>query len=167
MASHTNSFYMFLGFRKIVKNRLLTSSCLSVCPSAWNNSAANAWIFMKFHVPSIFLKSVEKAQVWSKSERITGTLQEDICTLMTISCWSVLRRKNASDKSCTENQNSHFMFNSFIPKTMQCIIQLGMQCLLLFHGNTLSRNAPQCYAIRAMRLVSFRRVSEAVAKIEN
>ena len=31
-----------------------------------------------------------------------------------ISCWILLRMRNVSDKSCRENQNTHFMFsNSF------------------------------------------------------
>jgi len=37
--------------------------------------------------------------------------------------YSVLRiMRNVSDKSCTENQNTHFMFNNFLPKIMPCVI---------------------------------------------
>jgi hypothetical protein len=44
---------------------------------------------------------------------MTVTLREDMCTFMIISR-SVLRRmRNVSDKSCRENQNTHFMFNNF------------------------------------------------------
>ena len=38
---------------------LLASSCLSVCLSAWKNSAPTGRIFMKFDILSIFRKSVE------------------------------------------------------------------------------------------------------------
>jgi hypothetical protein len=48
--------------------------------------------------------------------RLTGTLHEDLCTFMLISRLIILGMKNVSDKSCTENQNTHFMFNSFFPE---------------------------------------------------
>ena len=32
---------------------------------------------------------------------------------MTISRWILLTMRNVSDKSCTQNQNTHFMFNNF------------------------------------------------------
>jgi hypothetical protein len=35
---------------------------------------------------------------------------------MTISRWILLRIKDLLDKSCRENQNTHFMFNSFSPQ---------------------------------------------------
>ena len=44
---------------------------------------------------------------------ISGSLHEDQYTFMIISCQSLIRRKNVSDKSCRENQNTHFMFNNF------------------------------------------------------
>jgi hypothetical protein len=44
------------------------------------------------------------------------TLHEDLCTFMTISCWIILRMRNVSDKSCSENQNTHFMFINFFKK---------------------------------------------------
>jgi hypothetical protein len=42
-----------------------------------------------------------------------GTLYEDLCTLMILSCSVLIRMRNISDKSCTENQNTHFVFNTF------------------------------------------------------
>jgi len=38
-----------------------------------------------------------------------GTLHEDLCTCMIISCSVLLRKRNVSDKSYRENQNTHFM----------------------------------------------------------
>ena len=35
---------------------------------------------------------------------------------MTISLLIMLRMRNVSDKSCRENQNTHFIFNNFFPK---------------------------------------------------
>jgi hypothetical protein len=48
---------------------------------------------------------------------MTGTLREDLRTFMTISRSVLLRMRNVSDKSCRENQNTHFVFsNFFFPK---------------------------------------------------
>jgi hypothetical protein len=39
---------------------------------------------------------------------------------MIISRWILLRIRNVSDKSCRENQNTHFMFNNFFPSRKSC-----------------------------------------------
>jgi hypothetical protein len=57
---------VFRGVRKTGKVTI-TSSCLSVRPSAWNNSAPNWRIFMKIWNLMIFRKSVEKIRVSLKS----------------------------------------------------------------------------------------------------
>jgi len=44
---------------------------------------------------------------------LTGTLSEEICTFFTTAHPILLRMGNVSDKSCTENQNTHFVFNNF------------------------------------------------------
>ena len=60
------------------ENRLWASSCLSVrppliCPSAWDNSASTERILMKFGIWDFFpRKSVEKIQVWLKSDKDNG-----------------------------------------------------------------------------------------------
>jgi len=46
-----------------------------------------------------------------------GTLHEDLCTFMIISCWIILRIRNVSDKSFRQNQNTRFMFNNFFRKS--------------------------------------------------
>ena len=60
---------------------------------------------------SIFRKSVEKIQVWLKSDKNKGYLHKDVCTFTTIYHRIILKLKNVSDKSCRENQNTHFMLN--------------------------------------------------------
>jgi hypothetical protein len=44
--------------------------------------------------------------------RITGTVQEDVCTFMALSYSVLFRRRNVSHKICCVNQNTHFMFNN-------------------------------------------------------
>jgi len=48
--------------------------------------------------------------------RITRNLHEDRFTIMMISRWILFRMGNLSDKRCTENQNTNFMFNNFFRK---------------------------------------------------
>ena len=79
-----------------------------VCPSAWNSWAPTGRIFMKFGIWRFFQKFVEKIQVMSKSNK------NNWYTSFIISRSVILRMRNVSDKSCTENQNTHFVFSDFI-----------------------------------------------------
>ena len=45
---------------------------------------------------------------------MTGTLHEDQYTFLIISRTFLLRMRNVSDKSCRENQNTHFVFSNFL-----------------------------------------------------
>ena len=40
-----------------------------------------------------------------------GTLFEDLCIFFIVLLWILLRMKNVSDRSCRENQNTHYVFN--------------------------------------------------------
>jgi hypothetical protein len=40
-------------------------------------------------------------------------MKTDICTFLITSRWILLRMRNVSDKSCRENQNTHFVFGDF------------------------------------------------------
>jgi hypothetical protein len=55
-----------------------------------------------------------KILVLLKSDNNNGTSHEDLRTFMIIRrSLFRLRITNVSDKSCTENQNTHFIFNKF------------------------------------------------------
>jgi hypothetical protein len=60
---------------------------------------------------SIFRKSVEKIQVSFKSDK------NNHYTFLIISRSVLLRMRNVSDKSCRENQNTHFMLNNVFRKS--------------------------------------------------
>jgi len=47
---------------------------------------------------------------------MTGTLHEGLCTFMIVYRRSLLRVRSVTDKSCRENQNTHFVCSSFIRK---------------------------------------------------
>ena len=44
---------------------------------------------------------------------ILGTLHEDLCTFTITSHRILVRMRNVSDKSCSENQNTRFIFHNF------------------------------------------------------
>jgi hypothetical protein len=103
--------------------RLLLPVCLSVCCppvcllSVGMEQFGSHWTdFRGVWCLSIFLKYIEKIHVSLKSDRITGNLHEDVCKFVIISCWSIRKMRNVSDKSCRENQNTHFVFNNFFPR---------------------------------------------------
>jgi len=58
---------------------------------------------------SIFRKSVKKVQVLLKLYKNKGTSHEDQYTFLIVSCSVHLRMKHASDNSCRETWNTHFM----------------------------------------------------------
>jgi len=75
---------------------------------------------MKFWHLSIFENLSRKLQVSLKSDknntyfiRQTSTLREDRYTFLIISHSLILGMKILSDKTCRENQNTHFLFSNF------------------------------------------------------
>jgi len=61
----------------------------------------------------IFRKSVEIIHVSLKSDKKTGTLHENLCTLTIIPLSFGPRMRNVSDGSCRENQDTHSVFSVF------------------------------------------------------
>ena len=61
----------------------------------------------------LFRKYIKIVRVSLKSDNNNGTLHEDLCRFIIISRAIILRIRNVSDKSCGENQNTHFMSNKF------------------------------------------------------
>ena len=70
----------FRRFCKILKkkNSFLLSVCLSVRPSALNNSAPNERIFMNVDIRVLYEKVSRTFNFPSNLARITGTLYEDV-----------------------------------------------------------------------------------------
>jgi hypothetical protein len=89
--------------------------CLSVCMEQWNCHWTG---FPEIWNLSIFWKSVKKINFYSNLTRLTGTINEYICTFMIISCSVLLRMRNVSDKSCRENNNTHIMFSNIFPNIL-------------------------------------------------
>jgi hypothetical protein len=102
----------FGAFAKLSKATV--SSCLSVCPSAWNNSAVIGRIFLNLYL-NFFLNILEKFKFHYILTRITGTLHEDVCTVLNITRPFLLGRRNISDRF-VEKIKTHSIFNNFYAK---------------------------------------------------
>ena len=66
---------------------------------------------------SIFRKSIEKIQVWLKSDNNNGYFTWVPIYIFIVSTSILFRIRNVSDNSCRENQNTHYLFNSFFFKS--------------------------------------------------
>ena len=104
---------------------------MSVRPSAWNNSAPTGWIFIKFDI-WVFLENVS----W-EFKFITGTSDEDQNTFWIVSRSVLLKMRNVLERSCTENQNTHFVLNNFFSFQNHAVceimwkstVELGRPCV--------------------------------------
>ena len=108
--------WIFRNVRKIFDKRLISfvvCACPSAPPSAWNSTAPHWTVFDEIWYLGIFRKCSEK---FSFHTRIAGTWHEDRYKFLTISRSVLLRMRNVSDKSCTENQNTHFVFSNVFSK---------------------------------------------------
>jgi hypothetical protein len=104
-----------LIFRRVHKIAKSDCGCvLSVCLSAWNNSAPTGQILKKFDIWEFFGNLSKKFKFHENPPRITSTVHKGVFTFMTISRWILLRMRNVLDKTCRENQNTHFMFSTFL-----------------------------------------------------
>jgi hypothetical protein len=68
------------------EKRLVNSFIMSVRLSARKNSPRNGRIFMKFNIWAFLENLSGKLKFFFKSDKIMGTLHEDLCTFMIISC---------------------------------------------------------------------------------
>jgi hypothetical protein len=103
-------YFSLLGMFTKLQKATLASSFLSVHTEKLSSHWMN---FQEICYLSIFRKSVAKIQVSLKSVKNKITLLENQCTFMIISHSVLHRMSRVSDKSCRENQNTHFVFNNF------------------------------------------------------
>ena len=106
----------FLGAFAKLRRAIISfalSVCLSVRPTACNNSAPNGRISMKFDIWVFFENLSRQFNLHKNLTRITGTLHKDQYTFMIIFRLIILRMRNVSDKIYRKTQNTHFVFNNF------------------------------------------------------
>jgi hypothetical protein len=87
---------------------------------------------------------------------ISFTVTSISCTFLIISRSVLLRMRNVSDKSCRENQNTHFVFSNISPKL--CFITLGN--LLRSISFTVTSISCTFFIISRSILLRMRNVSE-------
>ena len=119
----------FLGdFTKLRK--AIINFIMSVRPSLWNNSGPTGRIFMKFVIWVFFENLSRKFKLYQNLTKITGTLHEDQNTFLIISRSFLLRMRNVSDKSCRENQNTHFVFCKFFFSENRALYDMTWRIIL-------------------------------------
>ena len=104
---------------RLLEQRLVASSCLS----EWN-STPTGQILMKFCIWEFFNYLLRKLKFDLNPSRITDNLHKDQWAFM-ISHWIVVGMGNATNRSCTENQNTRLMFNIFSPKIVPLMRKCG------------------------------------------
>jgi hypothetical protein len=76
-----------------------------------------AWLPMDIFSQNLIFdhlkKTCQKIQVSLKSDKIIGTLLEDLCTFVIVFYSVLLGMRNVSGKIHRENPNTHFVFNNF------------------------------------------------------
>jgi hypothetical protein len=94
---------------------------LPASPSAWNSSTPNGRIFHEIWCLRIFQISGEKIQVSLKSDENKGILYLKPIYICIIYRPFLLRIRTVSDKSCRENQKTHFVFSNICFRTSCCL----------------------------------------------
>jgi len=65
-----------------------------------------------------FENLLRKFKYYCNVRGITGTLLEDLCAYMIVSCRIPLKMRNISDRSCRKNQDTCIMFDNFFLKVV-------------------------------------------------
>jgi len=86
-----------------------------LCPSTRNSSASTGWIFTKFYIWRFF-ENLSRKLMSLNSDKNRGILHDNHYTFLIIYCSVLHKMRNVTDKSCRENQNTHFMINFFFDK---------------------------------------------------
>jgi hypothetical protein len=103
------NYIRFLGaFAKLRKAAISFVMSVSVCPSAWNNSAPTGRIFMKFEISRFFENLSRKLKFHYNLTRIKGTLHERLCIFIII-FGSFLHRKRLFQTRVVENKKTHIL----------------------------------------------------------
>jgi hypothetical protein len=107
---------LFLG--AFAKLRKATISCvMSVRLSVRMEQLGSHWTdFHEILYSRIFRKSAEKIQVSLKSDNNNRYFTWRSINIFIISRSFLFAMRNVSDKSCGENQNTHFVCSNFSPK---------------------------------------------------
>jgi hypothetical protein len=90
---------------------------------------------MKFYIWVFFENLLRKFKFLWNLTRVTGTLNEDLCTFLIIASWVIFGIRTVSDNSCRENQNTNFMFSNPFPR----IVPFMRWCENVWYSQTVHR----------------------------
>jgi len=76
-----------------------------------------SWNFIYEYFSTICLENSNFVKIWQESRLL---YMKTLCTFM-VSPSILLRMSNFSDKSCRENQNTHFIFNNIFQVVVPCM----------------------------------------------
>jgi hypothetical protein len=95
--------------------------------------------------------------VWSIYQNDKDTLHKNKSTFMVISRSVLLRMRNVSDKSCRENQNTHFVLNKIFQKIVPFMRYVGKfgTAGQVTYGNTIRRTRFVCWVTEVTNTNSF------------
>jgi hypothetical protein len=107
------STYFFGAFAKLRKTA--SSFVMSVWPLIRGHGTARLPLdrLSRNLIWECFENLSRKSKFHSNLTKITGAIHEDLCTLMIVSCWIILRMRIFSDKSCRKNQNTFYVQQLF------------------------------------------------------
>jgi len=108
--------FAFMGAIAKSRKRISASLCLSVYLPAWKAAVPSTRVFMKPDTRRFFNNRSKAFNFHYSLTGMTSPLNEDLWTFTIICLQFLPRMRNISDKSCRENQISHFMPGCILPK---------------------------------------------------
>jgi hypothetical protein len=129
---------VFDAFPITIQVRVLTSSCLSVCLFAWNNSAPNVQIIIKCDMYVLFQYLTKKIQLLLKSDTKKFTLHEDFCVFMVICLSFLLGIRHIPDNLWMQNQSILYSIylSTFVPHIKEYLTLIYSQTGHMCQHNT-------------------------------
>ena len=113
---------------------------MSVRLSACSSAGPTGRIFVKFYIG----KSVDRLQIWLKSDKVSHTLRDDVSYVY---IFHNIMKYFISRQHCKGNRFSHFLL---VPVNTSVLLtatysqqQYKNNVLLRFHGNSCYKNVPQ------------------------
>ena len=114
IACTRKTFYLLAAFAKLRNTpaTFVMSVCLSIFPSVCLKQLGR--IFKKYDI--LFFENLSRKFkfIWNIA-KITGTSHEDLCSVMLVPCWNLLRMRNVSEKNCIKDPDTHLMIHNSSP----------------------------------------------------
>jgi hypothetical protein len=141
----------FLNLRKATINFVM-----SVCPHAVTRHPMEG--FARSFVFECILKLSRKFKFHKKLTRRTGTYMKNQYTLLIVPRSVLQRTRNVTDKSCREDQNTHFLFNNRFPRKSWSVwenVEKYWRAILATDNNIIRRMCNACCIYEATETLRY------------